>query len=35
MLVTTSHNDGQVMYWAPEEYGAKLRAQKTHLTRCC
>jgi oligopeptidase B len=29
LLVKTSYNDSQVMYWEPAKYVARLRAQKT------
>jgi oligopeptidase B len=32
MLVKTSLNDSQVMYWEPVKYIAKLRAMQTHAT---
>jgi oligopeptidase B len=33
MLVLTSFNDSQVMYWEPAKYVAKLRALKTDNNR--
>ena len=33
MLVTTSFNDSQVMYWEPAKWVAKLRTLKTDTNR--
>jgi oligopeptidase B len=35
ILVTTSLNDSQVMYWEPAKYVARMRTLKTDGTRCC
>jgi len=35
ILVTTSLNDSQVMYWEPAKYVAKLRAHKTDTNPIC
>jgi acetyl esterase/lipase len=34
MLVKSSYNDSQVMYWEPAKYVARLRSLKTMPTRC-
>ena len=35
MLVTTSFNDSQVMYWEPAKYVARLRTLKTDSNPLC
>ena len=35
MLVRTSLNDSQVMYWEPAKYVARMRALRPTTTRSC